>query len=709
MIEMQFDFNVLLDYEKQDKLRHGKHPIYDLHIWNYSEKVQFSRAWDTITETCRGVITDGTGRILARSFPKFFNLEEIPAEKVSDWMNYPYSVCEKVDGSLGILFFYQKEKTWIFTSRGSFTSEQAQEAMKILKENHPNFHDVLDYNVSYIFEIIYPDNHIVVNYGDNRELVLLGMYNNITGEEIDLSRDIRNRYEEYGFKTVKEIISRDLWTLKADDIPNQEGYVVKFETGTVKQRMKIKFENYILLHRAVSNISVKRLFDLCEEGKKFEEIVQNLPDEFHTWCSQVYNAIESKYEEVLKLCKTYYEARFDSDRKSFALSIQNHPHKTVLFLFYSNAPEIKVRSYIFSKVLNVEEFEIAFAEAKKNSIILKNDDGATLTTSSKIGSGISSKKSIQKPYVIILIGVSGSGKSTWVKNHLKEHKDFIVISRDHLRHQLFRLDSEEELANYYSSENFGKSESLVSEMQESMILCALQQNKSLIIDNTHLKLRYIKEMVKLVGDKAHVMLKTFDEILDVEELLARIRRRTYNNKMAQEIIERQLQDYNQLFQNFKSPHELLSHVQETVEITGITQNPSLPPCYIFDIDGTLALNVSGRSYYDMTRVQEDVPNPQVVQMLLNLKANYKIIICTGRTEDGAALTESWLKFYKIPFDEIHYRPINNTEKDCFVKEKMWRDISTRYHINAMYDDRNQVVDHARKLGFTVFQVDTNFN
>jgi len=27
-----------------------------------------------------------------------------------------------------------------------------------------------------------------------------------------------------------------------------------------------------------------------------------------------------------------------------------------------------------------------------------------------------------------------------------------------------------------------------------------------------------------------------------------------------------------------------------------------------------------------------------------------------------------------------------------------------YYIEAMFDDRNQVVDHARKLGFNVFQV-----
>ena len=33
-----------------------------------------------------------------------------------------------------------------------------------------------------------------------------------------------------------------------------------------------------------------------------------------------------------------------------------------------------------------------------------------------------------------------------------------------------------------------------------------------------------------------------------------------------------------------------------------------------------------------------------------------------------------------------------------------RVICEKYYIEAMFDDRNQVVNHARKLGFSVFQV-----
>jgi hypothetical protein len=43
-------------------------------------------------------------------------------------------------------------------------------------------------------------------------------------------------------------------------------------------------------------------------------------------------------------------------------------------------------------------------------------------------------------------------------------------------------------------------------------------------------------------------------------------------------------------------------------------------------------------------------------------------------------------------------------KDSIVKEEIWAEIEKDYNIICMFDDRNQVVDHARSLGHTVLQV-----
>jgi RNA ligase len=213
---------ILQKYHTDGLLHKQTHPTLDLTIWNYSPKVQYERLWDEITLQCRGLVTNSKGKIVARPFKKFFNYEE---HKSEDIPNEDYVVYEKMDGSLGILFYYEYElsderryniwfnnnyetgmerffdpnnlpdydnsyyeptpKTkgeWIMATRGSFTSPQAIKGKEILD----NKYDVssLSKKRTYLFEIIYPENRIVVNYGNEEKLVLLGVIDTDSGEEL---------------------------------------------------------------------------------------------------------------------------------------------------------------------------------------------------------------------------------------------------------------------------------------------------------------------------------------------------------------------------------------------------------------------------------------------------------------------------------------------------------------------------------------------
>jgi len=82
-----------------------------------------------------------------------------------------------------------------------------------------------------------------------------------------------------------------------------------------------------------------------------------------------------------------------------------------------------------------------------------------------------------------------------------------------------------------------------------------------------------------------------------------------------------------------------------------------------------------------------------------------LIICTGRDQICEQETRDWLTKHQLDdIHELHMRKEKDHRKDFIIKEEMWRDISTRWNIIAMFDDRNQVVNHARKLGFKVLQV-----
>lgn len=167
-----------------------KHPTLDLYVYNYTRKCQFEKNWNEITLLTRGLILDGDMNIVGRGFGKFFNLQE---HKDEDIPKLPYEIFEKMDGSLGIVFIYKNQL--IVASRGSFISDQAIIAKNILDKKYGH---ILSFpsNTTYLFEIVHKNNRIVVNYGDEENLVLLSIINNLTGEEYPL--------EDIGFPIVKK-------------------------------------------------------------------------------------------------------------------------------------------------------------------------------------------------------------------------------------------------------------------------------------------------------------------------------------------------------------------------------------------------------------------------------------------------------------------------------------------------------------------------
>ena len=153
------EISVLNDYYERGLITKQSHPNLPLTIWNYTEKVQYENLWNDVTLKCRGLITDNiTGKSIVEPFKKFFNHEELVANRIPDSKipskgDYVY-VQEKMDGSLGILFWYGDQ--WIMATRGSFTSDQAIKGLEMVKNNY--FLDVFLREYAYLVEIIYPEN-----------------------------------------------------------------------------------------------------------------------------------------------------------------------------------------------------------------------------------------------------------------------------------------------------------------------------------------------------------------------------------------------------------------------------------------------------------------------------------------------------------------------------------------------------------------------
>lgn len=316
--------NILEKYYEEGLLIKQTHPVKDLTIWNYTQKVQYEKLWDNITIQCRGLVTNSKGIIIAKPFTKFFNFEE---HTVDDIPSESFEVFEKMDGSLGIVFYYQGE--WIVASRGSFTSNQSLVGTDMFKtlsivRNYPT--TGLNHNWTYLFEIIYKENRIVCDY-DFEGLILLGAYDTNTNTEINYNELKKHVSLFDDVKLVRKYDGiTDYNTLKDKIGGDREGYVVRFQNGF---RMKIKGDEYIRLHRIITNISNRDIWEYLKEGKPLDELIEKVPDEFYNWVKNTVKDLQYKFDTIKESVEIEFKELIN--KKEFAEKIIDNPNKSFLF------------------------------------------------------------------------------------------------------------------------------------------------------------------------------------------------------------------------------------------------------------------------------------------------------------------------------------------------------------------------------------------
>ena len=292
------------------------HPSLPLTIWNYTEKVQYENLWDEVTLMCRGLVTDDTGDIVATPFQKFFNIEEGKFEPTEN-----FEVFEKMDGSLGIVFWYRGQ--WVVATRGSFTSDQAIKAREILRKYNT---DIMFRHLTFCFEIIYPENRIVLDYDTDEKLVLLGTFDK-NGKEIDVEM-----WREYGFDVVKKYDGiKDFKELKSMVKDNQEGFVVKFSNG---DRVKVKGVEYLRLHKIMTNVTTTGVWEYLKNGEDVLKLLKDVPDEFYKKIQNYVKDLRYGYFQISEdagkkfdgmMYGKYNDKEPIEDRKEFAEWVSSQP------------------------------------------------------------------------------------------------------------------------------------------------------------------------------------------------------------------------------------------------------------------------------------------------------------------------------------------------------------------------------------------------
>jgi len=316
----------------------------DLVLYTYTEQTTYEKYWNDYTRAARGLILDKhTGELVAKPFPKFFNLGEMPEVYLTNLPSLEYTVSEKVDGSLGIIYFYNNK--WNVATKGSFASEQSIKAEEILKK-----YDLTKINTktTLLVEIIYPENRVVVDYNNEEKLVLIGAYNNVTGNEfIDL--DVYSNLTGLPLRKTYSYTINEMIKLQKTIPKNQEGFVIRFSSGL---RIKIKGEEYLKIHKIISNLSPLSFWEVMENGKVPINYIQQVPEEFLDQFEPIVIELEKRYIQIKKEVEEEFHTLPNKEsRKEVGLHLKKftYNHESAMFPMLLDKKDV-VDKYIMKQI-----------------------------------------------------------------------------------------------------------------------------------------------------------------------------------------------------------------------------------------------------------------------------------------------------------------------------------------------------------------------
>lgn len=342
----------------------------NIKILCYTKLTVYEKRWNHETMTARGLIIDTTELsnngliyILAKPFDKFFNYGENPEYEKDINFSKIESVMEKIDGSLGISYFFNNEIR--FATKGSFTSDQAIKATEMWKEKYSQNEDIGHYcrtPVTYLVEIIYPENRVVVDYKDSEHLVLLGVIylfgsihdanrENVDWEAYRLNMSLAKQYK---YKFEELIQMKDMLSA------NEEGWVIRFSNG---KRLKIKGNEYLQVHRLMHGLSTKAKYKAWAENR-IDEYILSLPEEFRPEIEGFKNKIDRIFEAQSKLIRmTFNQIAKTDKKKEFALFVtENIPPELQKYMFamYNTGrfPERMLKEDIYKNYGEYEKEEV---------------------------------------------------------------------------------------------------------------------------------------------------------------------------------------------------------------------------------------------------------------------------------------------------------------------------------------------------------------
>ena len=285
--------------------------------FNFTNKAFYDKVWDEQTTKARGLYLDTMkGKVAARAYDKFFNINERPETKF-DMLQYklqfPVTAYVKENGFLGIVSYNEYEDDLFVASKSTIDSQFAQWFKDMLYEkvSSDNIMKMKEFikenNVSFVFECVDMKNdpHII-EYPES-ELFLLDIVRNdmeFSKYEYDQMVDIANQFglthKEKAFEiaTWQEFYDWYYDILEEDYEYNGrkiEGFVIEDSVGYMT-KLKLAYYNFWKFMRSISHEAIRNGYI-----RKTSALTTPTANEFYAWVRKLHD-VEDKDSIPKDIC-----------------------------------------------------------------------------------------------------------------------------------------------------------------------------------------------------------------------------------------------------------------------------------------------------------------------------------------------------------------------------------------------------------------------
>lgn len=287
--------------------------------------------------------------------------------------------------------------------------------------------------------------------------------------------------------------------------------------------------------------------------------------------------------------------------------------------------------------------------------------------------------------LIIMRGLPGSGKSTWAKAWVNEDPiNRVRLNWDDMRNMM---------GPYWIPER--ENTGVLKELREKFLKHMMKRNWDIVCDNMNLnpkEIEFYENIVKEFNEDGHPYTIEFkDFFIPVEECIRRDAMRA--NPIGEKTIKSLFHKYMPLIVGSEHRKKIESQP---------TYRADKPDCIIVDMDGTLAFNLSGRSFFDdIDMIKYDTPLLATISILRAMKmtGTCNIFIVTGRSEKSREATETWLAENNIPFDKVFMREEGDFSHSNDFKQKVYEDnIKNNYNVLFVLDDDTKCMKMYQEQG-----------